>query len=67
MGLMGHGVAQITAQAGYQVLAIETNQEAIDKGMKRIEDSLAKVLSKDVQKGKLSEVSTTIINPCIYT
>ena len=61
---MGHGVAQITAQAGYQVLAIETNQEAIDKGMKRIEGSLAKVLSKDVQKGKLSEVSTTI-NPCI--
>lgn len=38
LGLMGHGVAQITAQAGFQVLAIETNQEAIDRGMKRFVD-----------------------------
>jgi 3-hydroxyacyl-CoA dehydrogenase len=32
---MGHGVAQIVAQSGYQVLAIEMNKDAIDKGMKR--------------------------------
>lgn len=37
LGLMGHGIAQITAQAGYKVLAIETNQEAIDRGMKRFQ------------------------------
>lgn len=35
LGLMGHGVAQIVAQAGYQVLALETSQEAITKGMQR--------------------------------
>ena len=30
LGLMGHGVAQVTAQAGYQVVAIETSKEALD-------------------------------------
>ena len=55
LGLMGHGVAQVTAQAGYQVLAIETSQAAVDAGMKRIEGSLGKVISRDVSKGKYSE------------
>lgn len=32
---MGHGVAQIAAQSGFQVLAVETKQEALDVGMKR--------------------------------
>ena len=32
---MGHGVAQVTAAAGFQVLAIEAKQEALDIGMKR--------------------------------
>ena len=32
---MGHGVAQIAAQAGYDVLAIDSNKEAVDKGMLR--------------------------------
>ena len=30
LGLMGHGVAQVTAQAGYQVVAIETSKEALE-------------------------------------
>ncbi len=55
LGLMGHGVAQVTAQAGYDVLAIEMNQTALDSGMKRINNSLSKVISKDVAKGKYTE------------
>lgn len=35
LGLMGHGVAQVTAAAGYQVLAIEAKPEALAVGMKR--------------------------------
>ena len=35
LGLMGHGVAQVTAQAGFQVVAIESNAEALAVGMKR--------------------------------
>lgn len=34
-GLMGHGVAQVAAQAGFQVVAVETKQEALDVGMMR--------------------------------
>lgn len=36
LGLMGHGVAQVTAAAGYQVLAIEAKPEALAVGMKRL-------------------------------
>lgn len=49
---MGHGVAQIAAQAGYQVLAIENNADALAVGMKRIEGSLGKVIAKDLKNGK---------------
>lgn len=51
LGLMGHGVAQVTAQAGYQVLGIESQEAALKSGFKRIEMSLEKVISKDVKKG----------------
>ena len=51
-GLMGHGVAQIVAQAGFQVVAVESAQSSLDAGFKRIESSLSKVITKDVQKGK---------------
>jgi len=52
LGLMGHGIAQVTAQAGYNVLAIEAQKEALDIGVKRIEGSLAKVIAKDTKTGK---------------
>ena len=52
LGLMGHGVAQVTAQAGYNVLAIEAQPAALDTGLKRIQGSLQKVIAKDVTKGK---------------
>ena len=34
MGSMGHGVAQLCASSGYDVVAIEQNQESLDKGIK---------------------------------
>lgn len=51
LGLMGHGVAQVTAAAGFEVFAVESNAEALKKGMERIEGSLAKVIAKDLKKG----------------
>jgi 3-hydroxybutyryl-CoA dehydrogenase len=35
-GLMGSGIAQTAAQAGYEVVLAEVNQELLDRGMKRI-------------------------------
>ena len=54
-GLMGHGVAQMTAAAGYDVVGVETQQDALDIGMKRIEGSLSKVAARKIKKGTLDE------------
>ena len=50
-GLMGSGIAQIAATAGYQVISLEAEQRFIDKGFAGIEKSLAKF----AEKGKLKE------------
>ncbi len=54
---MGHGVAQVAAMAGYQVIGIEMQQAALDTGIKRIETSLGKVVKSKVAKGLLDEAA----------
>ena len=54
MGLMGHGIVQVAAQSGINVVAVETKKEFLDSGMKRIEGSLSKVASKAVEKKQIS-------------
>jgi 3-hydroxybutyryl-CoA dehydrogenase len=48
-GLMGSGIAQIAAQAGYETVVREVEQKFLDKGLAGIEKSLAKF----VEKGKM--------------
>ncbi len=50
-GLMGHGIAQICAQAGWEVTVVEADQDALDKGLGKIEKQLARA----VEKGKLEQ------------
>jgi 3-hydroxybutyryl-CoA dehydrogenase len=50
-GLMGHGIAQVSAQAGYDVVVRELEQGALDKGLGRIE----KQLNRAVEKGRLEQ------------
>ncbi len=50
-GLMGSGIAQISAQAGYQTIVREVNDELLKKGLGKIED----FLSKGVAKGKVTD------------
>ena len=50
-GLMGHGIAQICAQAGLAVVVKEADQDALDKGLAKIEKQLARA----VEKGKLEQ------------
>jgi 3-hydroxybutyryl-CoA dehydrogenase len=47
-GLMGHGIAQITAEAGHDVVLRERDQERVERANARIE----KQLSRAVEKGK---------------
>ena len=49
-GLMGSGIVQVTAAAGFDTVAREVNDELLDKGLGIIEKSL----SKFVEKGKIS-------------
>ena len=63
-GQMGSGIAQVTAAAGYKVVAREEKEELLQKGLKGIE----KLLDKAIEKGKataddkakiLGNISTT--------
>lgn len=45
-GTMGHGIAQIAAQAGYTVALYDITQEAVSRGLGRIQDNLAKGVEK---------------------
>jgi 3-hydroxybutyryl-CoA dehydrogenase len=49
-GLMGSGIAQVCAQAGYETAVREVEQKFLDKGLGGIEKSLGKF----VEKGKMS-------------
>jgi len=49
-GLMGSGIAQVSAQAGYDTVVVEVEQKFLEKGLAGIDKSL----SKFVEKGKLS-------------
>ncbi len=50
-GLMGHGIAQISAQAGYDVVLREVDQQRLDKAIGRIEKQLARA----VERGRLEQ------------
>jgi 3-hydroxyacyl-CoA dehydrogenase len=54
-GLMGHGIVQVAAQAGFQVVVLESQQAFLDSGLARIDKSLAKLAEKAVEKGKTPE------------
>jgi 3-hydroxybutyryl-CoA dehydrogenase len=45
-GLMGHGIAQVTAQAGYDVVVRELSEELCAKGVGGIEKQLARAVDK---------------------
>jgi 3-hydroxybutyryl-CoA dehydrogenase len=50
-GLMGHGIGQICAQAGWDVVVRETDKGQLDKGIGKIEKQLARA----VEKGKTEQ------------
>jgi len=50
-GTMGHGIAQVFAQNGYEVIIRDIEQEFLDNGIKSIE----KFLSRSVEKEKMTQ------------
>jgi 3-hydroxybutyryl-CoA dehydrogenase len=56
-GLMGHGIAQICAQAGWDVVVREVDQGRLDGGIGKIEKQLA----RSVEKGKLEQADADAV------
>ena len=56
-GLMGSGIAQVSAQAGFQTVVREVSAELVEKGLKGIEKNLA----RQVEKGALTEAAKSEI------
>lgn len=50
-GSMGNGIAQVAAQAGYQVVMRDIEDRFVENGLKAI----GKFLAKSVEKGKMTE------------
>ncbi len=46
-GVMGHGIAQVSATAGYNIVLRDIKQEFLDKAMEKIKWSLDKLVSKE--------------------
>jgi 3-hydroxybutyryl-CoA dehydrogenase len=53
-GLMGSGIAQVCATAGFDVTVLEVEQKYLDKGFGGIEKSLAKFAERPVEKGGIT-------------
>ncbi|MFC1972284.1 3-hydroxyacyl-CoA dehydrogenase family protein [Chloroflexota bacterium] len=51
IGTMGHGITQVSAQAGYDVIVVDATDELLKKGMATID----KVMSRNVEKGKVTQ------------
>jgi len=50
-GLMGHGITQVAAQSGYEVVVREVDQATLEKGIGKIDKQLA----RSVEKQKLGQ------------
>jgi 3-hydroxybutyryl-CoA dehydrogenase len=46
-GLMGHGIAQVAAQSGYEVVLREVDEATLEKGVGKIEKQLARAVERE--------------------
>ena len=60
-GLMGHGIAQVAAQAGYDVVLRDVEREYVDDGLEQIEWSLGKL----EEKGRIDESADDASAPAL--
>ncbi|MEM2785678.1 MAG: 3-hydroxyacyl-CoA dehydrogenase NAD-binding domain-containing protein [Candidatus Nitrosotenuis sp.] len=62
-GIMGHGIAQVSAMSGYNVVLRDIEQQFLDKAMEKIKWSLEKL----VAKGKITQSESDVILSKIKT
>ena len=60
-GIMGHGIAQVSAMAGYNVTLRDIEQQFLDKAISKIKWSLDKLISKEkISKDEGDEIISRI-------
>ncbi|MFC2023091.1 3-hydroxyacyl-CoA dehydrogenase family protein [Chloroflexota bacterium] len=47
VGVMGHGIVQVAAQNGYDVIAVDVSDEIVQKGLKEIDGNLDRMVTKE--------------------
>jgi 3-hydroxybutyryl-CoA dehydrogenase len=66
-GLMGHGIAQVAAQSGYQVVLREVDEATLAKGVGKIEKQLARAVEKEkMSQPEAEEVRARIAGTVDY-
>ena len=58
-GLMGSGIAQVAATAGFDVVVLEQEQKFLDKGFAGVEKSLSRLVERGVEKSGLTAEQKT--------
>jgi len=64
-GVMGHGIAQVSATAGYNVVLRDIKQEFLDKAMEKIKWSLDKLVSKEKISREEGDTIFSRISPIV--
>ena len=60
-GLMGSGIAQVSAQAGFTTVVREVSPEIVERGLKGIEKNLARILAAiRAENARLAHFASTI-------
>src|SRR5262249_52503116 len=54
-GLMGSGIAQVSAMAGFDTTVLEVEQKLLDKGFASIEKSLSKFAERPPERGGITQ------------
>jgi 3-hydroxybutyryl-CoA dehydrogenase len=63
VGQMGRGIAQVAAQAGWDVLLFDVNDAVLESAMKKIRESLAKAVEKASLNKDQSEATVRRLKP----
>jgi enoyl-CoA hydratase / 3-hydroxyacyl-CoA dehydrogenase len=64
-GIMGHGIAQVSAMSGYNVILRDIEQQFLDKAMEKIKWSLDKLVSKEKISRSQSDDIFSRIKPVV--
>tara|TARA_B100000900_G_scaffold236333_1_gene200639 strand:- start:2046 stop:4175 length:2130 start_codon:yes stop_codon:yes gene_type:complete len=64
-GLMGHGIAYVSAMADIEVVLIDTSKDNLDKGLKRIKNILSFNVDKGLIETELADDIFSKVNPSL--